>query len=223
MLGNVEGVTITERQRVDTLLVESEFGQLSPLVDSEKAVKLAKMLGANLVVMGTIVDVREETKNFQGYGIKTANTEVLCQIRVRLLDMETGNVKFSKVVKGSKTYTKSSFGGTKSSDRHFAAIEVTLEKLGSDSQFRAAILGQKPAAAAAASADGVVEVDFAPVPENCDIEIDGKYVGGSPLKRRLQGGKEYKVRISKGGYMDWQGVIVPESGLRITRELDRKN
>ena len=144
MLGNLEGVTIAERQRVDTLLVESEFGRLSGLVDSEKAVKLGKMLGANLVVMGTIVDVREETKNFQGYGIKTENTDVLCQIRVRLLDMESGNVKFSKVVKGSKTYSKSSFGGTKSSDRHFAAIEATLEKLGSDSQFRAAILGPKP-------------------------------------------------------------------------------
>ena len=45
----------------------------------------------------------------------------------------------------------------------------------------------------------MVEVDFSPVPENCDIEIDGKYVGGSPLKRQLQAGKEYKIRISKGG------------------------
>ena len=66
MLGNIEGVTITERQRVDTLLVESEFGQLSGLVDSEKAVKLGKMLGANLVIMGTIVDIREAPATFKG-------------------------------------------------------------------------------------------------------------------------------------------------------------
>ncbi len=36
------------------MLVETEFGALSGLVDSDKAVKLGKMLDANLIVMGTI-------------------------------------------------------------------------------------------------------------------------------------------------------------------------
>ena len=44
MLVNLEGVTIVERQRIDTLLVESEFGRLSGLVDQEKALKLGKRL-----------------------------------------------------------------------------------------------------------------------------------------------------------------------------------
>jgi len=122
-------------------------------------------------------------------------------------------------VKGSKTYSESNYGGTSSSDRNFAALEATLQQLKSDKEFRTALLGGKPGAKGATDSDGLVEVEFAPKPENCDIEIDGKYVGGSPLKRRFPAGKEVKVRISKGGFKDWEGVIVPEAGLRVTRDL----
>ena len=111
-LSNIEGVTIIERQRVDTLLLESDFGQNSGLVDPEKAIKLCRALGANLFIVGTIVDLSDETKKFEGYGIITENTTVTCQMRIRLLEFETGKILFSKVVKGSKTYTKSNFGGT---------------------------------------------------------------------------------------------------------------
>ncbi len=219
MLGNVDGITIVERQRVDALLVEAEFGGLSGLVDPEKAVKLGKMLGANVIIMGTIIDIHDDVKEFEGYGIKTKNTRVISQIRLRLLDIETGKVRFSKIVKGSQAFSKSSFGGTSSTDRNFAAVQAALQQLEEDSEFQAAVLGRKQGSSRDNAADGLVEVEFAPKPENCDIEIDGKYVGGSPLKRRLPPGKEFKVRIGKGGYKDWEGVIVPEKGLRITREL----
>lgn len=219
LLNNIEGVTIIERQRVDTLLAESEFGQFSGLVDPDKALKLGKLLGANLIIVGSIVDLRDETNSFKGYGIATENVTVNCQIRFRLLD-ETGKVLFSKVVKGSKQYSKSTFGGTKSSDRNFAAIEVAIDKIGEDAQFKAAILGKKAASPGSAGAGAMIEVEFAPQPDNCDIEIDGKYIGGSPLKRKMVSGKEYKIHISKGGYKDWTGVITPEDGLRITRTLE---
>lgn len=216
-LGQIEGVTIVERQRVDALLQEAEFGRLSGLVDSEKAVRLGKLLGAHLVVMAAIVDLRDEQRNFRGYGIETRSTETLCSIRVRLLDIATGTVKFSKIVKGSKNLAESTYGGTASSDRHFAAIEDALQQLHDDAQFKRAVLGSS--SAVAAGGEGEVEVEFAPKPDNCDIEINGKYVGGSPLKRRLPAGKEVKVAIRKGGYTDWEGTLVPEPGLRVTREL----
>ena len=100
-------------------------------------------------------------------------------------------------------------------------MQAALEQVKSDSGFVAALLGRKPGTADAADGSGLIEVDFAPKPDNCDIEINGKYVGGVSLEtdaRRLCG-KELKIRISKDGYKDWEGVIVPEQGLRITREL----
>ena len=185
---------------------------MSGAVDQEKAVKLGKLLGANLILMGTITDIHDDTRDFRGYGVASRVTDVQCQVRIRLLDIETGTVRFSKTLKGTKTYTASSFGQTKSTDRNFAAVEVALEKLADDEKFKGALLGDKPAGQ-------LVEVEFAPKPENCDIEIDGKYVGGSPLKRRLPPGKDVKVRISKDGFKQWEGTISPEEGLKITREL----
>ncbi len=216
-LGNFENVTIVERKRVDSMLVETEFGALSGLVDSDKAVKLGKLVGANLIVMGTINDIREESKKFKGYGVQTESTDVICSMNVRLIDIASGVQVFTKEFKGTKNYTKSSFGGTDSTDRSFAAVEETLKLVSKDEDFKSAIAGKK--SSKSGGAGGMVEIEFAPKPENCDIEIDGKYVGGSPLKRALPVGKDVKVRISKDGHKQWEGVIVPEAGLKITREL----
>jgi hypothetical protein len=219
MLGNIAGVTIVERQPVDALLVESEFGGLKGLDDPDKATKLGKSLHASLIVMGTITDIHDDVAVFAGYGVRSANVKVVCQIRVRILDIESGKVRFSKIVKGSQTYTATSSGGKVTSDRNFAAVEAALAQLNKDAQFEAALFGRK--AAPTDAAEGSVEIEFAPKPDNCDIEIDGKYVGGSPLKRRLPVGKDVKIRISKDGYKVWEGTIVPEKGLRITRQLGR--
>ena len=215
ILVNLDGITVVERQRIDSFLVETEFGAMSGFVDQEKAVKLGKLLGANVIVMGTITDIHDDTRAFQGYGIKSKVTDVQCQVRIRLLDIQSGAIRFSKTVKGVKTYTKTSYGETNSTDRNFAAVEVALQKLVDDAQFKAALFGKK----AGPGAGGLVEVEFAPTPDNCDIEIDGKYVGGSPLKRRLPAGKDVKVRITKDGFKQWEGTISPEEGLKITREL----
>ena len=214
-LANLDGVSIVERQRVDTLLAESEFGQLSGLVDPEKAVKLGKLLGASQIVIGTIADISEDTKKFKGYGVETENTVVTAELRVRVLEIESGKQIFSKTVKGSKTYSKSTFGESKSGDRCFAAVKEAVAAIAADDDFKAAIQGKK-----SATAEGLIEVEFAPKPDNCDIEIDGKYIGGSPLKRKLKPGTEYKVRISKAGHKEWIGVIAPEPGMKITRELE---
>lgn len=214
MLTNMEGVTVVERQRIDSFLVETEFGALSGLVDEQKAAKLGKLLGANLIVMGTITDIHEDVREFQGYGVRRRVSDVKCQIRVRLLDIASGTVRFSQTLKGTKTYTQSTSAATGSSDRAYAAVEAALEKLNGDERFKAALFGKQPAAT-----DELVEVDFTPKPDNCDIEIDGKYVGGSPLKRRLSAGKEVKVRIAKDGFKEWQRTIAPEKGLKISPEL----
>lgn len=220
ILTKIDGVTVVERKRVDAFLTETEFGAMSGLVDQDKAVKLGKLLGANLIVMGTITGLREETRDFNGYGVRTKVTDVQCQMRVRLLDIASGTIKFSKVYKGNKTYMASSFGKVDTNDRNMAAVEETMKLVEKDEEFAGALFGKK---VTPKPADGMVEVDFSPKPENCDIEIDGKYVGGSPLKRRLPAGKDVKVRIVKDGYKEWEGVIVPEEGLKITRELGASN
>lgn len=219
LLVGIEGVKVVERQRVDQLLLESQFSHLSGLVDTEKAVKLGKMLGANVLVMGTIEDVRTENKNFSGYGIRTENAKVIASIRLRVVDIETGHETYSNRIKGSATYMKSQFGGVSSSDVAYEVIESALEQLKEDQNFRQAIFAAQLARNKSSVATEDQAVEFAPKPDNCDLEIDGNYVGGTPLKRPLAAGKPVKVRISKAGFVAWEKTIMPEPGLRITPEL----
>jgi len=225
ILGGIEGVKIAERQRVDSVLLESEFGRLSGLVDPEKAVKLGKLLGADAIILGSILDVRATTRDFTGYAIRTKNTQVQTSIRIRVIDIATGNVAFSRILRGSSTYASSSFGGIKDSDVAYAVIESTLEQLRGDETFKESILGHRRGSTGSTrqTTEGQVkevEVEFVPKPENSDIEIDGHYIGGSPLKLRLRVGEEVRVKISKAGHRAWEGVIVPQPGLRITKELE---
>jgi curli biogenesis system outer membrane secretion channel CsgG len=215
ILVNIPGVSVVERQRLDALLLEGEFGSLSGLVDPAKAVKLGKMLGANAVIMGTIVQVGARTRNFHGYGVSTRNTAVTATLRIRVVNVESGRILCSKEVRGSASFLASQYGGLDNSDVAFTVIQDALEKLRGDADFRARLLG-----GGSGGAGRSVEVDFSPKPDNSDVEIDGQYVGGSPLKRSLVTGKEYKVRISKAGYEPWQATIAPQQGLRITHELE---
>lgn len=222
VLGAIEGVKVLERKRVDALLLESEFGQLSGLVDSDKAVRMGQMLGANTIVMGTILDVRQDEKEFRGNGVHTKTSVVKTSIRIRVLDIKSGQVEYSNIVKGATTYRKSNFGGTGSSDVAYEVVEAALENLRADEKFQKAVFAKRTNKAADQETAGGIEIEFAPKPDNCDIEIDGKYLGGSPLKRTLPSGKEVKVTISKTGYKSWQKTITPEKGLRITPELARE-
>jgi serine/threonine protein kinase len=143
VLANMNGPKVVERQRVDSLLMEAEFGAMSGLVDQEKGVRLGKMLGANEIVMGTIIDLRDDNREFDGYGIKRNVTDVVCQIRIRVIEIETGAVRFSKTVQAKKTFTASSTGATNSSDRNYAAVETCLHQLNDDSQFEGALVGDR--------------------------------------------------------------------------------
>jgi len=211
------GVKVVERQRVDALLLESEFGRLSGLVDTAKAVQLGKMLGATTIVMGTVADVNTHKSTFSGYGIRTEQTKVTALLRVRVIEIETGLVKYSTSVEGTASYSSSAFGGTSDSDVAFQVIRNALEKLRDDVNFKQSLLGK--------TTEGKVQevaIRFAPVPENCDIEIDGFYVGSSPVTINLPTNKPVKVRITKPGYQPWEVSMVPKEGLVVKPELARE-
>lgn len=137
-----KGVRVIERQRLDQLLQESDFIRLSGLVDTTNAIKIGKMLGANTIVMGTINNIQCKKSTFSGYGIRRKTTTVHCSIRVRIIDIESGNIVFSKFVKGQTAYESSNFSSTSDSDVAYSVIEETLTKLENDEDFKSAIMSK---------------------------------------------------------------------------------
>jgi curli biogenesis system outer membrane secretion channel CsgG len=142
MLVNMD-VRIVERQRIDQLLLESEFIRLSGLIEPETALRTGKMLGANLLVMGTIVNIQTKTAIFTGYGLKQETSSVECLIRIRLVDIETGSNRFSKLVKGNVVFEKSKYGEIKDDDAAYSAIEAALGQLAEDAEFTALFGNEK--------------------------------------------------------------------------------
>ncbi|WP_077731427.1 CsgG/HfaB family protein [Methylocaldum sp. 14B] len=134
------GATMVERQRVDAILLETEFGRLSGLVDTEQAIELGKMLGATTIVMGTIQDVHESQRNFSGYGISSSINQLIGTVRIRLIDIASGQVVYSRMVEGSAMTHSSRAGTTQNEDAVFQVLRAALETLRTDEILRRHLL-----------------------------------------------------------------------------------
>jgi len=201
ILVNTPGAKVVERQRVDGLLQESAFTG-SGLADPASAVALGKMAGATSIVLGTISQLNVTEKTFTGYGVATNQVVSTADVRVRIIDIATSEVVFSKTVTGSHSVLKTQFNNSASSDLGMTLIKDALAKLVDDPAFK-----------------GFIDVAIEPTVPNCDIEIDGAFSGNTPATISFTDGQPVKLRISKAGYAAWEKSILPRAGLRITPEL----
>jgi hypothetical protein len=210
MLTEISGVHLLERQQAQIFL--SQWKKDDGMTAAQRAAKLQMTTLPNLIVFLAIVDFHDENLNFKGYGVTQKSVETTCSLRLQVMDTSDGSITFTKMLTGTKTIQNTdALQDSSTEDSGFEAIKVALKKLDGDAAFQDAVRGVK---------QEQVDVEFAPTPDNCDIEIDGNYVGGSPLTKKLLSGKEIKVRISKAGFKDWQGKLSPQAGLRVTRELE---
>ena len=207
-------INIVERQRLDQMLLESEFSRLSGFVDAQESVTLGKLLGASFIIMGTINDVSSSTTNFKGYGIKSKVVTVQSNIRLRVIEIKSGNIVFSRILKGKATFSSSNFGGSENSDVAYQVINAALEKLRSDQDFKELL-----SRCFKQTDSGKIRVKFTPKPNNCDIEIDGIYIGGSPINYVFDSSSPIKIKISKAGHETWESTIIPRKDLVVKPEL----
>ncbi len=68
----------------------------------------------------------------------------------------------------------------------------------------------------------VAEVEFVSVPEGADIEVNGKFVGNTPSKVKLNVG-EHAITMKKAGYKDFNKKIALTGGaVKITGEMEKE-
>jgi hypothetical protein len=210
MLTGINGVRLLERQQAQVFL--AQWKKDDGMTDAQRTAKLQMTTLPNLIVLVAITDIHEEKLNFKGYNITAKNDETHCSLRLQVMDTSDGSITFSRTLSGVKALQSTgALEASSTEDESFEAIKIALQKLDGDADFQDAVRSIQ---------HEQVEVEFAPKPDNCDIEIDGHYVGGSPLTQKLLSGHEIKVRISKTGFKDWLGKLSPQAGLRVTRELE---
>ncbi len=136
MLRKFPGVRVVDPQLVDAALLDPGFSRLDSL---EKARKLGTKAGAQTIVTGTVLDVRNTSGRVVDDGEVMEKAEASVSIRVQIIDAAGGSITFSKVVRGSQTFPPAAFAGIQNGDVARAVVRAVLEKLSGDEQFNKCI------------------------------------------------------------------------------------
>jgi len=225
-IASIPGLKPVERAQFDRVMLEVSGGIHDGAVDPEKAQQVAIKLGADAIIMGSILDLKQTVFEYDGYA-RIKDTIYSATIRVRLIDLTKDNdskkivaaIPSSYRVTGTSVIPETPYYRIRNSDAYFSALTDALQKLETDDVFKSRILPK----VVATTALGLVKVEFAIVPSNSSVFVRAqngwRYIGGTPLDRNLPAGLEVPVRIEKEGFAPWETIILPEPALRITHEL----
>lgn len=215
-LVNQGHASIVERKRMDDMVQELGFSNYSGLADVSTAARFGRMLGANFLVQGTLMDLSTDVRTFSGYGVRTRNEVTEASVRVRVLELESGRIAFSKIFNGSVTTQMTSSGGQGTTDAAGGAVRDALQRLVNDAQF------QNVFASAASGQPARVEIPIQVrcMADPCDVEVDGLFVGNTPIDVPLVEGSEVELVISKVGHEPWVRRLMPRVDMTINAELE---
>lgn len=102
-LAKLSDVRVVERSRMDQIIEEQNFGQ-SGRVDSFSAAEIGRLLGADLLVFGTVLGLEvKESGGIRIGPISAKGTTAKIDLSVRVVDVQTGVVLGSLQGEGSHT------------------------------------------------------------------------------------------------------------------------
>lgn len=213
-----DNVIVVERKRMDRIAEEGSFGNFSGMADPNTSAKFGRMLGAQILFTGSILKVDTAKKDFSGFGVSTKASNTVATIRIRAYDVEKGSVVFSQNLKGSSSSFSTNFGSSSDADPASMAIEHAISKLKDSKKFIKLLSASKTKQAE----PQMVSVEFAPQPENIDLEVNGIYYGSTPMTVDLPAGAPIKIKLSKPGYEVWEKSLMPRVGMRVGTVLEKK-
>lgn len=218
-LVNSGAFDVYERDKLEMLMKEQAF-QTSGFVDPQSAVALGELIGVEYILTGNIVEFGKEQRNFRGYGVNTTTTFHRLKAGVKVIEVATGRIVFSKTGEAEKKVMQGS--GIRSSDDTIdteLAAEVGAS-IASDI-LRAPTFQQEVEEKAAA----VAQVTINSTPENADVEVDGIYYGNAGGQIQIEEGL-HTVKVSLPGYTVWQKKVMVRDGLTfnvtLMEEVDEK-
>ncbi|MCI5179893.1 MAG: hypothetical protein D3911_11350 [Candidatus Electrothrix sp. AW3_4] len=120
---------IIERRRIDQILSESKLTHRNGYVNKEGAVEMGVLAGADTLIMGTILNIHNKVEVARSYNLNEQIKKTICSIRIRIIDIKSGNVLFSKRAKGEAISTSSNYGEKIDSDSAYTALERSIDNL----------------------------------------------------------------------------------------------
>jgi len=106
---NMGGAKVFSRTEMQKILQEHQF-QMSGLVDDSTLIKFGKLAGLEYIITGSINDIGFSRTGFVG----ASGAAVTTDIAIRMLDITTGEIVLSKIVKGREILHSADYIGTTS-------------------------------------------------------------------------------------------------------------
>jgi len=216
-------VDIIDRSQLATLQRELDLND-SRGGEREERELLAKRHGVDFFVFGQILSLDQETRQYEGFGVPRRLDLSKALLQIRVVQMAPEKVVFATKAEGNSGSVTTAFRVSTKSDSFGDAIREAMQELVNRRGFRDSFTRR------VVEADGTVSelrgnevvVAFQGKPTGAMVEIDESLVGTTPFKRKLKLQSKHEVRITKPGFLPWQGKITVEDGLTVDVELEEK-
>jgi len=213
-LVNSKRFDVYEREKLTTIMKEQSF-QASGFSDPQTAVALGKVAGVHYILTGQIIDYGHESRDFSGYGVHTRTTFYRLKAGIKVVDVKTGKVLFSrndmaeeKMDEGQSMRSYDTTMDTKLAEEVSAKL---VQALIDDDSFKA------PGDATGT----LIPVKITSTPESADVEVDGVFYGNAGSDIKLPSGL-HLVTVSLTGYENWSKKVLVKEGLTFNVALTKK-
>ncbi len=210
MVSQMEGFNVVERAKLNDIILEQRFSKSGLVDNTATAIQMGKLLGAEYIVTGSIINLAIDESTFEGFGIKTTQTIVTMDVSVKMLNVNTGVIELADIYTSNKTFQDSVPSNM---------VSVVRDLLKNSFQKFVVVTEQilnKPVQEIKNA-----YVEFISTPLGADIEIDGIYMGSTPATIPVTEGI-HVVKISLGGYEIWEKKVLFFEGLKVNVTLTKK-
>jgi len=218
-LVNSKRFDVYEREKLTAIMKEQSF-QASGFTDPQTAVALGKVAGIHYILTGKILDCGREVRDFTGYGVHTRTSFYRLKAGVKIVDVQTGKVLFSRNEGAEEQVSESSgsttFDTTMASKLAQEVADKLTKALLDDDTF-------KPKQAADTAA--LLPVKVSSTPEHADVEVDGVFYGNAGSEIKIPSGL-HVINVSLPGYEVWSKKVLVRDGLSfdvaLTKKVDKR-
>lgn len=212
LLSNKSGLQVVERTKLASIMKEQGLSQSGIIDNRNTAIQLGKLLGAEYLITGSLINLNIDETQFEGYGIKTSKVEITLSTNIKVLNVNTGVIEAGNIYKVFETYQGESEYSLDGNGAVRSLLEKTARKFVNQLE-----LGNE-------SKRNEIEkfkVEFSSKPTGASIEVDGIYMGSTPAEIPIEEGL-HNITISMGGYVSWDKKVNVYDGLKVRAVLGEK-
>lgn len=207
ILSKSQNFRVVEKETLDEIIDEQKFSLSGLVNESETAIELGKLIGADHIITGTIHSFNLSEDSFSGYDTKIYETTAKMESSIRLVNVTTGIIEVANSYKSQKKFQGKRKREVDIQSAGKELIEKIIDKFDRDINRYDFVSGEKK--------DQVL-VTFKSEPERASVEIDSLYIGQTPIQKNLESGV-HKIKITLGGYEPW------EMKVKVSLEMDEIN